>query len=155
MGYHFNGNYPTVIGGGVKIDAGTTGDGVLNSEDLNGNGILDTTDHLYSTSPVTLNGASTWQTKRIYIDRSIAGFYDNYEAILKAVSSIRIYLIKNSSSSGRILIDNIRFVASPWKNIKMDEIPAYLLSRFTFVDVCSKCVCNQLSSKTHSQNLLT
>ncbi len=93
----------------------TIGDGILNTEDLNRNGILDTTETIISmpsalTTPyndtnsltVSMNN-STWKRARIYLNKASADYTANsykYEELLKKVQSIRFYLKNSTYKSG-------------------------------------------------------
>lgn len=145
-GYVFDGNSPTIVGGGPKLNSYTVGDGVLNSEDLNGNGALDTNE-----SVLRLEGAVTkdgdpqfvtvtssdvvWRMKRIYLNRSSTAFQNNVE-LLKQVESVRIFLRSAAAGRGKIYIDSIRFVSSRWRNIKINDVQEEDPSRFsvTFIN---------------------
>ncbi|MCP4135623.1 MAG: hypothetical protein GY754_31940 [bacterium] len=123
-GYAFNGNNTTTVGSGPGLDYTTSGDGVLNSEDLNGNGILDTTELAYtipdSSASISVTGSSTWTKKRIYIDRS--SLTSAQTDILREVEAMRLYLVKNgSTNTGTVYIDNIKFVSSRWSSIVLDK----------------------------------
>lgn len=131
-GYIFDGNYPTIVGGGPKLNSYTVGDGVLTSEDLNGNGMLDTAESVVRIEgditkgpvPAIANVTSSnyaWTMKRIYINRNSADFKKNVE-LLKQVESVRIFLQGAAGGKGKIYIDSIRFVSSRWRNIKLDDI---------------------------------
>ena len=126
---------PTRIGSGPGLNSFTSGDGILNTEDLNHNGILDTNEAVLKmpstlTSPfndttplsVSMNN-STWQSAKIYLNKASADYTSNpayFEELLKKVQSIRFYL-KNSTLSpattGTIYIDSIKFVSTIWGNL--------------------------------------
>ncbi len=129
-GYYFNpaGGSHTWIGAGPKLNSSTRGDGILNTEDLNGNGTLDGNESTVripgtiSTVPLlTVNMADTgWKVQRIYINRNSSDFTDN-STLLKQVETLRLYLRNGSASTGRIFIDTLRFVSSRWRNIKIND----------------------------------
>lgn len=118
-GYRFNGNNSTVVGSGPGLNSVTRGDGILNSEDLNGNGTLETTERIFSISPVTLAGNNNvWEKTRVYIDQTALtqGDID----LLKQVEAVRLNISNSTGASGRIYIDNIKFISSRFRNIQMD-----------------------------------
>ncbi|TAL38849.1 MAG: hypothetical protein EPN93_03725 [Spirochaetes bacterium] len=131
-GYRFNpsGGTDTVIGSGPGLSDSTRGDGILNSEDLNGNGTLDAAESIVRLQGAILKGASAtpitvapgdtaWQMARLYIERSSTAFTDNI-SLLKQVRSIRLFLAGSAPNAGRIYIDSMRFVSSRWRNIKIN-----------------------------------
>lgn len=140
-GYSFHDTlYPTIIGAGPGLNQTTLGDGVLNTEDLNGNGVLDTTESnvrlpgsiTQSASPLTISPSDTgWTMKRIYIDRSGSSFSDNLN-ILKQVEAVRLFLTSPSGGSGKIYIDGLRFVSSRWRNDPPASTPDHL--NITMID---------------------
>ncbi len=124
-GYSFNGNTPTFIGSGPGLSSSTSGDGILTSEDLNGNGYLDTSGYFMTfpgassaESLFTVTQTSEWKTGRIYIDSS--SFTDSDTEKLKTATAVRMYLRRNSGSSGRLYIDSLKFVSSNWVNPSLD-----------------------------------
>lgn len=124
-GYSFNGNNPTVIGSGPGLSSYTRGDGVLNSEDLNNNGILDTKENVYPIrmGTVSKNGGN-WQRLRIYVNQSdLTQVQIN---LLKQVTASRLYLKKNGvtgDNTGKLYVSSLKFVASKWKNPELDGTP--------------------------------
>jgi len=145
-GYSSSGPYSTVIGSGPGLSSSTRGDGMLNTEDLNGNGILDTTENIIKlngsiikgtpTASISIAAGSTsWQKVRLYIDRSATSPFSSYLSLLKQIRSIRLS-ITGVSGSGRIYIDSLRFVSSRWRNIKINDASNEDPSKFsvTFVD---------------------
>ncbi len=145
----------TRVGSGPGLNSYTTGDGILNTEDLNRNGILDTKEAIIkmpgaSTAPfndvtplsVSMNN-STWQCAKIYLNKDSADYTSNsayYEELLKKVQSIRFYL-RNSTSSpattGTIYIDSIRFVSTIWGNLKINDVPKNAPDQFKLTKVDS------------------
>lgn len=135
-GYVFNpaGGTATKVGSGPQLNSFTMGDGALNTEDLNGNGVLDVAENAVRlpgnvTSPATaftINLAdTTWQKMRIYLNRNSAAFLANpnlYQDILKQVDAIRLFIAANTATAGTIYIDRISFVSSRWRNIKLDGV---------------------------------
>ena len=119
-GYTFNGNNPTVVGSGPGLSSYTLGDGVLNTEDLNGNGILDTDENVckIELGSVGRNGGN-WQ--RIRIPVNISALTDDQINALKQVISARLYLNRKSDVTGRLYISSLKFVASKWKNPERDD----------------------------------
>ncbi len=130
-GYLFNGNNLTYIGAGPQLNNSTLGDGVLNTEDLNGNGTLDTTESIVrlpgsitltpSKLPVITPADTAWQKERIYIDRTSTAFSSS-EELLKQVESVRLFIESAGAGSGKIYVDSIRFVSSRWRNIKIGPL---------------------------------
>ena len=137
-GYFFNpaGNDSTGVGSGPGLNSFTRGDGTLNTEDLNGNGILDKIDRVVrfpgkTTTPFTATSGNrftvdlsntSWKMIRIYMDRSSVDYIANpdlYQDILRQVESIRLFAVRNSADTGVVLIDRISFVSSRWRNIKL------------------------------------
>ncbi len=125
-GYEFNGNNTTRVGSGPKLSSATRGDGILNSEDINKNGVLDASENAYSvpgtnTSPASLSlGAtgSTWQRARIYIDPSSLSLSEI--ETLKDAEAVRLTVRRNAANvgtGGRLFIDTIKFVSSRWSNL--------------------------------------
>ncbi len=124
VGYDFHDpTYQTRVGSGAMLNQLTIGDGVLNTEDLNGNGLLDTAESVVTVTPLAVTAAnSSWRTERIYIDQS--ALTQSQIDILSRVQTARLYVTKGAAVSGRIYIDGIRFVSTKWGNIRMDGLPA-------------------------------
>ncbi len=127
IGYPFQeaGHPDTRIGGGTNFNRLTIGDGVLTSEDLNGNGLLDTLENVYSFQGGYVSMASAnkdWQIARIYLDPSTLTQAEIN--LLREVESVRIFVRKNSGSTGRVYIDSIRFVSSKWREASLGTAPA-------------------------------
>ena len=106
IGYQFleTGHDATRIGGGAGYSRITAGDGVLTSEDLNGNGTLDALDNVYSFQGghVTLSSGNTaWQVARLYVDPST--MTQSEINLLREVVVVRLYIRKTSSSTGRVI----------------------------------------------------
>ncbi len=123
-GYTFNNPFTTTVGSGPGLSPTTIGDGVLNTEDLNDNGMLDTGEQYIRipglTAPITVDCTNTtWQKLRIYINKTNPALYttspDAFEYILKKIYTIRVLLHRNSATTGTILIDTIRFVTMHWQ----------------------------------------
>jgi len=134
IGYPFN--PPTCPAAATKVGAGpdisgypsTIGNGVLNSEDTNDNGQMDTTDNVIHIDPsnpairfdsgsnVILPGG--WKQYKIFINPALLG--EREKSVLKRVESIRIYAVPAGAArgKGKIFIDQIRFSGSLWKNKK-------------------------------------
>jgi len=155
VGYLFNGNRRTRVGSGPRLNAVTIGDGVLNNEDLNGNGVLDTAELSVAlpgeiTAPssvppagITVDLADTgWKQARIYLDKSVAAYTNNplfYEAVLREVEAVRLRLRRGTASAGSIFVDSVRFVSSRWKGTKIDGVPMEAPGQFkvSIVDTLS------------------
>ena len=140
VGYEFNApssctNLTTTVGAGPSLPdlPRTIGNGVLNTEDLNLDGRLNTEENT-----VTIDGAGRdyltfdespglnannvirpgdWTLVRVYIDPSQLN--ESQIQAIRSVRSIRMYVVPNSSSSrngiGKLLIDNIKFGSSKWR----------------------------------------
>ncbi|HOP62333.1 MAG TPA: hypothetical protein PK906_03105 [Spirochaetota bacterium] len=118
-GYTFNGTNQTVVGSGPGLSSSTKGDGILNTEDLDGNGTLDTSESVYTVSLGTLNNTSGgWVKIKINIDSLTSSDIN----ILKQTSSIRLYGRQNSGTTGRLYVDSFRVVSSLWKNMELDGV---------------------------------
>ncbi len=120
-GYTFNGNNNTVVGSGPGLSSSTKGDGVLNTEDLNGNGTLDTSESVYTvklTDTLLSNTSGEWRKIKINIGSLTSGENN----ILKQTTSIRLYGKQASGNTGRLYIDSFKIVSSRWKGFELDEI---------------------------------
>ncbi len=118
-GYSFNGSNTTVVGSGPGLDSGTSGDGKLNTEDLDSSGTLGTANNVVTFDLATVTASSgTWQKIRFYVDLST--LTSAQVETLKNVTSLRLYVIKNTGTSGRLFIDSLQLVTSRWKNPAMD-----------------------------------
>ncbi len=124
-GFTFNptGGTATKVGSGAGLSNSTLGDGILTSEDLNGNGVLDTTDNVYTVKLGSTTGSATltpnggaWQKIRVYMSTLTQA----QVLTLQETNSIRLYLKKNSGTTGRVSIDSLRVVSSKWKNPELD-----------------------------------
>ncbi|MCU0847673.1 MAG: hypothetical protein MUD12_07280 [Spirochaetes bacterium] len=122
IGYEFNDPMnPTRVGGGPNLNHITRGDGVLETEDLNGNGVLDTQEGTYQFPAILIRAADVgWQTKRIYLDQT--SLTQTQLNILTQVEALRL-TVQNSARKGRIYFDKLRFVTTKWKEISMDGLP--------------------------------
>ncbi len=144
IGYEFNpdGADSTRIGTGPKLSRYTIGDGVLNSEDLNQNGILDTRENIIripgdssypnnSGSPLRIDLSDTsWQKARIYLDRTSSEYVSKRE-LLKSVESIRLFIKKSGpANTGTIYIDTLKFVSSSWRDIEINGSSDYSPQEF-------------------------
>ncbi len=118
-GYSFDGNNPTVVGSGPGLNSSTKGDGVLNTEDLDSSGTLDTATSVAAISLGNVPAAAgVWQKIRVYVDYSSLP-PDQVEA-LRSVTSLRLYARQNTGSTGRLFIDSLKLVTSRWKNPELD-----------------------------------
>ncbi len=121
IGFPFNGNNYTKSGSGPGVSDSTRGDGVLTSEDLDGNGVLDNRENTFTvelgyvpnSAVITPNGG-VWQKIRVYIDWSSVTASEILT--LQQTKSIRLYLRQNTGTSGRISIDTLKVISSKWKN---------------------------------------
>jgi hypothetical protein len=137
VGYMFNpsdGSPATRVGGGPRLNSNTIGDGVLTTEDLNGNGLLDTIERVVtfpstkafkdndiSYSPLTVALSDTvWKSTRIYLRKN--SLSDSDIQSLAHSWSLRINIKKGTSISGKIWIDSINLVSAKWGNVKIDDI---------------------------------
>ena len=140
IGYQFNvssscTSLNTKVGAGPAV-AGiprTIGNGVLNTEDLNGDGRLDTIENVLSLDELNrpyirfdvsnfLNPSNTirssdWSLTRMYIDTSQLS--EQQLQALRNVKSVRLYIVPGGSASfsgsGKLLLDNIKFGSSKWR----------------------------------------
>jgi hypothetical protein len=126
-GYVFNesGHPSTRVGAGPGLNSMTAGDGVLNTEDLNGNGYLDTAESYFTipsshTSPAagTVIPEGRWRKLRIYLNQT------SDRETLRSVESIRFYVKKSPGTSGKLFVDDIRFVTAKWKEPEYNGIAA-------------------------------
>ncbi|MBN2401632.1 MAG: hypothetical protein JXN64_04460 [Spirochaetes bacterium] len=156
VGWIFNpaGVTSTRVGSGPGLNSFTTGDGILNTEDLDRNGTLDTkearirmpgavTTPYNETNALAVDMAdSAWKKARIYLDKSSADYLSNsykYEELLKKIESIRFFLrnsTTNPAGTGTIYIDSIKFISTIWGNLMLDDFPANSPNEFslTLVD---------------------
>jgi hypothetical protein len=123
IGYQFNeaGHPITRVGNGANISHLTRGDGVLTTEDLNGNNVLDQVENVFSFNgqSVQLDSANgNWITKRLYIDQSILTMGE--KDLLRRVEAVRLTVRKANGVRSRVFIDGIKFVSSKWRDIRMD-----------------------------------
>jgi len=118
-GFEFNnpmdGSVITRIGGGRKGD----GNGKIDSEDLNKNGKLDTTESFVSFSS-NLSG-SGWQ--QIVIP--VSSLSESQSQILSKVQQVRIIIKKLQGTKGRILFDEIQIKSRTSRIYKVDGIKLY------------------------------
>lgn len=153
-GYAFNptGADASTVGGGAAISSATRGDGILTSEDLDGNGILDTTERVVRapasfwenyTEMQNINLADTsWRRIRLYLNKNAADYITNaslYEDILSQVESIRLSVGAGTAASGTLYIDTVKFVSSRWRTVELDDTVTTSPSSFkvTVVDTLS------------------
>ena len=120
-GYEFHGNNPTRVGGGPCLNSATMGDGVLNSEDLNGNGVLDRVDNVYTVNLGTINPTGAWEKIRVYINWS--DLTASQILTLQQTTSIRFYLKQGTGNHGRVAIDTLKITSARWKNPELDGTP--------------------------------
>lgn len=134
IGYQFDHPlYPTKVGSGPGLSYSTTGDGILNTEDLNDNGMLDNDEEFIRIpgliTPITIMpNTNGWQKARIYLNKNNASEYTSHpeqlEDILRSIYSIRVLLYNPNSSTikGTILIDSIRLATLQWKVTEINGI---------------------------------
>jgi len=119
-GFPFNGNNFTRSGSGPGLSSSTMGDGVLTSEDLDGNGVLDTTENVYTVNLGTITpNSGAWQKIRVYIDWSSVTASEILS--LQQTKSIRLYLRQSSGTTGRVSIDTLKVISSKWKNPEYND----------------------------------
>ncbi len=130
-GYTFNNPFSTIVGSGPGVSSTTIGDGVLNTEDLNDNGMLDTSEQYLRipglSLPLSVNLADTsWKSIRIYVNKNNPSHYTQnpsaFNDILKKIYSVRLLLHNTTFNTGTILIDTIRFVTMHWQVDSIDGI---------------------------------
>jgi len=122
-GYTFNPSSGTAtkVGSGPGLGSSTLGDGILNSEDLNSNGILDTLENVYTVTLGSISPAGgTWQQVRFYMNWSTLTPAEIQN--LQQTKSIRLYLTKGVGTSGKLFIDSLKVVSSRWKNPELNGI---------------------------------
>jgi len=118
-GYSFDGNNKTLVGSGPGLSSSTKGDGVLNSEDLNKNGILDTSENSFKVNLGSIiHSGSTWRKIKVNIN-SLSTTEKN---ILKQTRSLRLYGIASSGTKGRLYISSFKIVSLKWKEAMLDNI---------------------------------
>lgn len=125
IGYAFNeaGHSATRIGGGIDLTRLTRGDGVLTSEDLNGNGSLDVVENVYSLPAVPLPTTDQgWKVARIYFDQTT--MTQSEINLMKEVEAVRVSIAKAGGVAGRLFVDSIKFVSTKWRETKLDANPA-------------------------------
>ncbi len=131
-GYEFNGNVATRVGSGPRLSSSTKGDGILNTEDIDKNGILDAFENVFTvpgsgTTPGSLNisaSETSWKMARIYVDFSAMTQADI--ELLKQTEAVRLHVQRNAASTGttgRLYIDTIKFVSSKWRNFMLGSDP--------------------------------
>lgn|GEM_PF-3497935 len=99
------------------------GDGFIQTEDLNGNGNLDTTGKwvllpssgVSSPANIRLEG-SGWKEYHIRIDQLSS---DQLQALQQA-TAVAIYLKRVNGTKGRVLIDGITFQKTKWQRMSID-----------------------------------
>lgn len=135
IGYSFNPpSCPlaaTRVGAGPNISGypNTAGNGVLNSEDSNNNGQLDTLDNVVNVSPanpafqfasgsnVVLPGS--WTQVKVYVNWS--ALTEREKFILRQSQSLRFYAVPIGAGNlgrGKLFVDQIRFSGSQWRSRK-------------------------------------
>ena len=134
-GYTFNPgvSQTTIVGSGCGLNSLTKGDGVLSSEDINNNGIMESLERNISFpgskafseddvsySPLQVNLADTsWKCAKIYLRRSALTEDDLYT--LRNVSALRMNLVQGAgASTAQIWVDSIRLVSTRWSDIRVD-----------------------------------
>ncbi|MCX7882704.1 MAG: hypothetical protein N2314_05740 [Brevinematales bacterium] len=123
LGYPFhdptNGSQVTRVG----IGRGGKGDGFIQTEDLNANGLLDITGNWIIlpssgiTSPTNLRIEGTgWREYRIRIDQ----LSSSQVRALQQATAVAIYLKQKNGTKGRVLIDGITFQKTKWQRLTLD-----------------------------------
>ena len=129
----------TRVGSGPAIpgEPRTNGNGVLNTEDLNGDGRLGTTENVITFDELNrsyidfdtesgLNSSNVivpgdWQLVRMYLNSAALNAFQRQ--LLTNVKSVRLYIVPNNNvaanARGRLLIDNIKFGSSRWRRKKL------------------------------------
>lgn len=120
-GYVFNpsGGTATVVGSGPGLSNSTLGDGVLTSEDLDGNGVLDSSESVYTVNQTITPSGGVWQKIRIYIDWSSLTVTELQT--LQQTKSIRLSLQHIAGNTGRVSIDTLKVISSKWKNPEYND----------------------------------
>jgi len=119
----------TYVGRGPDISGypSTIGNGILNSEDINKNGIFDLSENAVRIDPsqlyITMDAGAdntvypgSWTKIRFYFDPG--NFTDAQNSIMRNVENMRIIVTPNAgaeSGKGKLLIDDIKFGGSLWR----------------------------------------
>ena len=129
----------TTVGAGPSIPGNprTDGNGVLNTEDLNGDGRLDTEENIVifdendrnyiyfdtapGLTPSNIISQGDWHLVRMNLDR--AQLSDAQLQALRRAKSIRLYILPagtgSGTGSGRLLIDHIKLGSSQWRRKRL------------------------------------
>ncbi|MCL2154780.1 MAG: hypothetical protein FWH53_03860 [Leptospirales bacterium] len=115
----------TQVGSGPSLNSSTLGDGVLNTEDLNGNGMLDIIDNVYTADlgPIVSTDGK-WERKRFSINWSTLTAAQ--VLTLQQTTSIRLYFIQRTPGAGikgSVKIDSLKIISAKWKNPELDDKP--------------------------------
>ncbi|MCB1201545.1 MAG: hypothetical protein KDK41_12940 [Leptospiraceae bacterium] len=127
--------YLTRVGAGPDIPgfAGTRGNGVLDTEDLDRDGFInaETDENVVTIGNNTLTylnfdqqtdnvlSSTDWTLFRVYIDPNLMN--DNQRKAWRQVRSVRMYIVPETGSEngrGKVLIDGIRFGGSKWRQVR-------------------------------------
>ncbi len=128
----------SVVGAGPDVGGSyaTKGNGVLDTEDLDRDGKMNTlesvvtigndgTPYLYYDKGSNLITSAGWHHVRVYFSPS--GMSEAQKTALRSVRSIRIYLVPEVGSengAGKIMFDSIRFSGSKWRSTKTRQTAA-------------------------------
>lgn len=127
-GYAFhNYNNPGIIETYVGRGRLGGGDGNMQTEDLNGNGILDTNRNTVvfpSTGYTDISNATVSQGDWTQITINIRSLSAAQISTLQHATSIGLYIRNKSGSKGRLLVDVIDFKKISWKEKYVDGIKA-------------------------------
>ncbi|URA11089.1 hypothetical protein [Thermospira aquatica] len=123
LGYIFNDPTNGSVLTRVGIGRFGKGDGIIQLEDLNANGVLDTDGNwvvvpaagVSSPTNLILHG-SGWKEYRIRIDQLSS---QQLQALQQATAAA-VYIKKKNGLKGRVLIDGITFQTTKWQRLSLD-----------------------------------
>ena len=127
-GYDFN-NYTVKSSVDTHVGRGRLGegDGVVQSEDLNRNGVMDSADSVIvfpSAIGITdISNATVAQGAWRKFTINLKSLSQEQLAILGHASAITIYIKQKNGVKGRIIFDTIEFKQLKWNQMKIDGVP--------------------------------
>ena len=126
-GYDFNSFLnKSIVETRVGRDRKGGGDGKIQSEDLNKNGVLDTNENLivipgkFVTTDISNLTISQGEWKKFTIN--IKALTPEQINILNRVTSLGIFIKKKNGDKGRVLIDKLEFKKVSWREKRIDGI---------------------------------
>ncbi|MDA3900390.1 MAG: hypothetical protein PF637_07710 [Spirochaetes bacterium] len=148
-GYLFNptGEEQTRVGSGPRVNASTKGDGLLSTEDLNRNGILNSNEDVITfpgrdRARAVQEGAAAdeqirvdmtnrqWQRAVIYLDRG-SSFSESARATLQQAVALRLSVHSDSQQRGVIYIGSLKLVAPSWQQKSINGVITEDSERFS------------------------